>query len=1645
MAESLREQAERLNNTQYKTLDNIKRHELEQNIVPENYSVTDYDNDPMVMSAYEQVVDYLAENQTAATALLDAGASTIGNSRASEMMRDDVIRIGAPAAKASILKDAPESVKASYRLLQSRFEAADIQGMGEGLQATKDYAADFIFNPEMAVSLGSLIASPFTGGGSFVATQATKQTAKAAARQKLKNAIAASSAAINNNPKKYIAAVSAAYGGGYDAAIQSLDVALDKKDEIDPMRVATTAAITAPLGVAGQVVLSKFGRALKNYFQKATDPEAKMDTEKVAVLFDEALEGEFIPKSAGELVDEAFRLPGPTVKVKNVGDNVQKLAVDFAEELGGGEKTANEILAHIRKLADSQETDAVVRGKFKQKLFEMAANLTGNFLGKHSGVLSPHLKVSGTARVLQEKLSYEFGIKTDLKTQKRVGQDLSEVQREVTGNFNEQFRSIVDELGLADKNLNMAAEINDALMISMRSSKPVMHSNLDEATNLAVTKAAAQVKSLYNDMGVKLKDIGVIKELKNNYVPRMWDRKAIEDNQSELIELFVSKAGMTKAGARKTVSDMLDIKNQVDTGGGGGYFFSAQRKINDIGDDADFQKFLNGDVMGSLHAYTFQAGKAIAKHRVLGVNNLEEFNKFWVNRIRTEITEAGGEFTAAHAKQIQSLYKHATGEGLERFGRTGQNIADAYGLVNRVAYLGLATVSSLTEPLLNFSRAGFINTIKGLGEALSISHKHITGDLQKKLMEDHNLTAAEALAEMRKFSININQNLSQIGNRLAGDDLVNEKMQYISNKFFRVNMLDQWTKFVQTVSFSAGKSLIRDNLEALAEYGGRKLDKRGLVLVDELKELNIDYKEGVAWLKAGAKTDATFYQQDYLRGAARYTDATILQPTAASGLKPKFHSDPRATILFQLLGYPVAFTNTVMKQTAKRLYKNKNRNAYKVIPAALAMTAVARFSNYARTGGDSESDEYTEWEKNKAALARWGGNGIVVDMGQRAATSAKYTKSVAPYLGMPFGPIGSDAISMAQQGLIPTAWKKVPFFSGSYGGEAILGKRKIKHLKERSKDLQEEVFGPLIPKFDQEVEPLGYAVGGIVRPLARKGNELVSDAFRKMTAKADEVDVPESEAGVADVLVTATDGIFDNKTIRAESNKIYNNLNELELEGVVDLSDFDHLDLVDALMINEIKKTNKPIAELEKIPSWKKAMESETPESVEFNWNKARKDMGISKDHERAIKTISELKDEIDPQGQLQYVIPEIVRGLRNKYQKYKVELTPAEKKKASLSKFDNSLTNTHAFMTKVIKTGMHDELLSEKGASDLAVKIITKLAAEGEIDFTKFKAPKLKGDTSDLSVLPEPQRKKARDKMVAKSVEKDPVFRTVTSFEEAEFNIAFAFPREIGVHVGTEGSATTVAIRGLPNNMAKRDLKEAIDTGTLTRTEAADRFADRNLLNPDLPEVNEFTKVADDMPLDEGYFGKMMDEGDDVDIKPITMQKGYIDVREPLFIDTDLATWEAEKILINGDWDEQFVKAIEAAGKTLTAAHQKKVDELTYRAFEFEKRNGGTVLDVQRDNLKKAQINLEFTKLLEDIGFDSIMYRNEVERGLRGEMQYSYILFKPNQFKVATSKAFNMDDMREGFREGGLVAQVFGKENMPKTLGKLATRLNLN
>ena len=70
------------------------------------------------------------------------------------------------------------------------------------------------------------------------------------------------------------------------------------------------------------------------------------------------------------------------------------------------------------------------------------------------------------------------------------------------------------------------------------------------------------------------------------------------------------------------------------------------------------------------------------------------------------------------------------------------------------------------------------------------------------------------------------------------------------------------------------------------------------------------------------------------------------------------YSNPKTSFMFQLLSYPAAFTNTVLKgAVTKALIKSPSRNAAKIGIAGLIMTGMARWTNYVRTGGESERNK----------------------------------------------------------------------------------------------------------------------------------------------------------------------------------------------------------------------------------------------------------------------------------------------------------------------------------------------------------------------------------------------------------------------------------------------------------------------------------------------------------------------------------------------------------------------------------------------------------------------------------------------------------------------------------------------------------------
>jgi len=1077
------------------------------------YTATRFREDTGVKKDWSVVREYMAGK------VLDPASLDLASEDADvlESFRDSESRFENMIAKAMVLEDAPQEIKDSYKRIQDKFATIDKEGIGEWAEMIKDYGIDAVTDP---FNIGSVWFAAQTGGVGAPAALAARETAKAGAKTAIKKALTGPSAVsrlpskglsttvrevpsqettlrslralMDKNPKKSIATIGAIQGTVDDVSRQNLAITVGSQEDFNPLQTVATAGISAGLNVGMTVGINK----LTQKFKADSDMD-EFTPERGAELFDEGVEGEWIPASgAGVLSDLDRLISGPSGSYKDITPD-EELIKKYASDLGGGAKTVEEVQAIIMAAAKTETTAGAIKNKIKKDLYAHATHNTSRWLGKASGVLSPFAKVSKTAKLLQEKFSHEMGI--DWKVNDRlVGKDFFETQREIQGRFFEDYRAIVEPLTTSkflrrnEDNAKLADEVNDALMLAVRGQKAKRTNNgLSSEINREINKASVGVKKLYQSMGAELKEAGLIENEVADYIPRSWNRKAILENKEGLARLFEDQDVVSKGKGMEAVEDMLRIDSQLDGGGSGGFFFSAKRSFDNIKRDADFQEFLDTDVRATMNLYTFQAAKGLAKVRTLGVRNEKEFKDFYINQIRKEMSEAGETFTAKDAERITRVYRTTTSENLNRFGKYAQGAVDGYGLVNRVAYLGLATVSSLTEVFLNFSKAGFKNSFKGLSEAMELSYKGATGNMQSKLMSQHNMTAAEARAEMRKFSLGMDMGLTQLENRLGGDDLQTKWMQKASSGFFKMTLLEDWTKFVQTSSFMSGKNLIEENIQALVAHGAKPLGKRQNTLIGELAELDIDYKDAMKWYKRGAKRNDEFYDKKFLSGAARYANSVILQPSGMSNLKPLLFSNPKTSIAFQLMGYPAAFTNTVLKGSVKQLTKDVRsgdpRNVGKVAVTALSMVQVARIMNDWRSDGRSE--EKGAFNANLQAVKRVGGLGILADNITKGYDAAKYSGSVLGYATTPFGPLATDALSATRRGIVPTLARKVP--AATVPIQRILGIVDEDEAEKFKADMDQFVYEAdkkvsefeksLIPEFESDGGLLTYATGGIVK------------------------------------------------------------------------------------------------------------------------------------------------------------------------------------------------------------------------------------------------------------------------------------------------------------------------------------------------------------------------------------------------------------------------------------------------------------------------------------------------------------------------------------------------------------------------------------
>jgi len=442
------------------------------------------------------------------------------------------------------------------------------------------------------------------------------------------------------------------------------------------------------------------------------------------------------------------------------------------------------------------------------------------------------------------------------------------------------------------------------------------------------------------------------------------------------------------------------------------------------------------------------------------------------------------------------------------------------------------------------------------------------------------------------------------------------------------------------------------------------------------------------------------------------------------------------------------------------------------------------------------------------------------------------------------------------------------------------------------------------------------------------------------------------------------------------------------VENIEELEDY--VDLSIKILFRE--KNDKTLDELRQMPEFQKDSES-------YSWEDFSRARGYSEEDIQDFKTVMEQQEKLDPAGDIGLTITDGIQDLTNRFfmLKRKTEddaVVPEQYKKflpfvremfATNGDYQNYLSPDS---TAAAARNALVELLSDENTKRVLDDMLDELP----------KAREYKERVTDKAQIV------SAEEFVADSVQKLPQFyRAVTSFNDLTYDLSFVWPREIGTHVGTRGQASNILVRGI---------------------------------NPDRTDIHLYTADRKEKPTSKDLAAFFEDEGEalqeyaaygeDINIPPATMMRGYINTKNPLVIQEDFGRWESYEILADPVTVETFREAIESQNVKLTNSQELELDGLVKRAENISNSRNidpaleGREYEFIKTELLGTELGKDFRSWLESLGFDSIKYRNQAEASLRSENEYSYVLFRPEQYKSYTATDF--DPSRKEFAEGGYV-----------------------
>ena len=953
-----------------------------------------------------------------------------------EYLRDSDYSLSSAMQRASEIGNWSDQTKQDYIYLREKYSKANLKGAKEWAGFMKDFAIDAVADPFNVVT--ALFAIP-SMGTSIAARTAAGELVKQGLKKYSTSQLTKVGLEAAKRPAIYGAAEGAGWNGAHEYFLQDQDVQLNlQPDSKDWGKIAKSIGLGGTIGLGLGTGLGSFnGFRYLNKMQKYANEDEIRKAVKNKSVDDIVSDFE---------VHRAFEVKNPTAtsKIKEkfidkpVGYLFGKSTTEFIEKA-----KSSETLTKLMQLFRYDFGESMFGGDTAKVLTQSYGEAKGRRIGFYLARLD---------RTLNKLYRRGWSGKIDEKDNTALLTAIHNPRKKKFQDF--ETGEIFD---IPDRVKQAAKEINEL-------NKTMFKEGLDVGLFEEVQQIKNYFPRMFNftkienrraDFEKLLIDSGhanpVNKVQKSKTVETAEGVGVVEGIEENLIytdeQLFGGRNFFKEANgnlqkakelkAKAIVDDMLNNKHKplevrIDGGRGGGQTYLQNRVFTNI-EDKDLVDFIETDVEHVLRNYYTSAAQTVTRTQFFGRTVEDFYNKFLKNDknntgIYYELKDAGlsEDDINTGLRNIEKLHAKVTGldyNSMQFQSKLGQFASNWGRLFQQMAHLPLATISSISEPIILLQRAGLTDAPQAARDMASALGKNFIREIDRGFKFIQRITPEELSIQGIKKGRKVKNNIKDLDDDewfeiyetglaleqavmdrlegLTGDAITSKNAQKFQNAFFKMNLLDQWTRTVQLASFTSGKRAITRNSQKLFEhYNGIKelIPSKVKYLEGQLKELGIDPQKATTWYanslddnfqfdinKASQKvfnnkdntSQANFYKESILGGANRFTKEVILNPSTAEANRPLWFSSPTGQLLMQFAGYPTVFTNTVLKRFVKDsgiidAVKGSAGRAAIVAPrtfgAAMTMTAVAVLGDYIRSKGksiDGESLELSELVKSK--------------------------------------------------------------------------------------------------------------------------------------------------------------------------------------------------------------------------------------------------------------------------------------------------------------------------------------------------------------------------------------------------------------------------------------------------------------------------------------------------------------------------------------------------------------------------------------------------------------------------------------------------------------------------------------------------------